>query len=838
MYDLGGIGRRRHRKGARHHTDRSLRAARVLVLGALAITPLALGGAHASTNTLLTAVLLLAWAISLPRLRAQGRLQTPGWLGGVLLAAIGCTLLQCLPMPVALLQWAAPGAHAVLAPQLPAGAWHMPGLDLPLLCHELLKLTAYMAAAWLGAHLFRDRYRGQQVLVTLAMSGTAVVAVGLVQVLVDVHRPYNLFGSLGPQFAATFINPNHLAGFLGFCCLVALAATPAEVTFIRWVLLGASVLCGAGVFMSLSRGGILSLVAALLFVGITQPLRRKGMPVRWVQAALCGILLVSSYLAHTQIVHEIWTLAGSEAFPKARLWTVVPTLLRAFPLLGMGRGTFAVVFPRYRPEDFPVLTFTHLENEWLQTLVDFGPLWGALLIAGMGVVFWRFLQRDAQRPGTVAGALVFLLIHNLVDFNLQLTAVAMPVILLLASLAQTEQPEPGAPLFFSLAPLVAGGVILGVAAPIALRHTLIRDTAAVSATLHEQERPLHERLAEVEDQVTWHPADGLQPLLVAQHLLETEHDLPGALAWVNRSLLRVPQSDGALYLAGQVLLSQGRLEEGESMLRQATALNPHNALASCHLLWQATQDSTAVARLANADRPAVRITVAEFLLAQRAPAPALQALGDPLPEHDLQAFSLATRAYLALHDPSEAQRIAAQAANQWPRLPEPYVLQAQAALQQEDPRGALAVLEQGLQRSVHPEGIIPHAVNILADMGEFEQAQKLAKQLLERTGTATSETYMLLGLIEERQGHFLQALHQYERARDQNPANVGIQLSVARLYEQLDDLRGAIVSLESARRGLQDATLDARLQALRSAQAARREQVQREAYLEGNFEGP
>lgn len=837
MYELDGVSRRRHRKGARHHTDRSLRIARSGALAALVAAPLALGGAHPSTNAALAAALVLAWSLSLPRLHKQGRLQLPGWLGIVLLAALGCTLLQCLPLPVALLRYTAPGAYAVLAPQLPAGAWHMPGLDLPLLCHELLKLAAYVAAAWLGAHLFRDRYRGQQVLVALAMAGTAVVSVGLVQLLLDIHRPYNLYGNAGPQFAASFINPNHLAGFLGFCCLTALAAMPAEVTFLRWVMLASSVLCGAGVFMSLSRAGILSLVAALLFVAITQPLRRRGMPLRWVQAALCGVLLVSSLLAHTQIVHEMWTLSGREAFPKTRLWTVAPELLRAFPL-GMGRGTFSAVFPRYRPESFPNLTFTHLENEWLQTLVDFGPLMAAALIAGMGMVFWRLLQRDAQRPGSVAGAFVFLLIDNLADFNLQISGVALPAVLVLASLASAERPDRAAPapLWPSAAALAACMLIVGVAAPVALRHTLQRDTAALSAALHDDSAPLAQRLARAESFAAWHPADSLLPLLVAQHLLETEHDSPGTLAWVNRSLLRDPRNDGALYVAGHALLAQGRLEEGESMLRQACVINPHNALAAAHLQWQATGDAAAAARLADADRPQVRLTVAGFLLDHQAPAAALEALGPDLFEHDMQAVLLAARAHLALGHPDAAVGVAAQGVQLWPRQPQPYVLQAQAQLLAHRPEAALAALDTGLQRSTHPEGIIPHAVNILADRGEFERAQKLAKLLLERTGTATAETYMLLGLIEERQHHLLQALHQYERARDQNPANLAIHLAVVRLYEQLGDTRGAISSLENARRLVNNPALDHKLAALRTQAAQLREQVQHEAYLEGRFE--
>src|SRR5690606_18396095 len=98
-------------------------------------------------------------------------------------------------------------------------------------------------------------------------------------------RPYNTFGPLAHKgLVGSFVNPNHLAGFLGFASLATLALGLEVARHLRWLVVGGAVLMGAGVVLSLSRGGTatyavcLGLGAVALWLGHPRGGRRAP---RW-----------------------------------------------------------------------------------------------------------------------------------------------------------------------------------------------------------------------------------------------------------------------------------------------------------------------------------------------------------------------------------------------------------------------------------------------------------------------------------------------------------------------------------------------------------------------------
>jgi O-antigen ligase len=111
--------------------------------------------------------------------------------------------------------------------------------------------------------------------------------------------------------------------------------------------LGAAVVipvCTAGVFMSLSRGGLIALLALLL--------AGPFLAGRWrpVMAGLLVLVVASGFLYFTQIAslpaRERVTNAG-EGSGRTDLWTVGLRMVRAHPLNGVGVGNFPIVSPDY-----------------------------------------------------------------------------------------------------------------------------------------------------------------------------------------------------------------------------------------------------------------------------------------------------------------------------------------------------------------------------------------------------------------------------------------------------------------------------------------------------------
>ena len=66
-------------------------------------------------------------------------------------------------------------------------------------------------------------------------------------------------------------------------------------------------------------------------------------------------------------------------------WSPALQLVRDYPLTGIGRGAFGTVYPAYKTEP-ELVTFTHLENEWLQAPVELGLPAGLLLVGALAPV--------------------------------------------------------------------------------------------------------------------------------------------------------------------------------------------------------------------------------------------------------------------------------------------------------------------------------------------------------------------------------------------------------------------------------------------------------------------
>lgn len=119
----------------------------------------------------------------------------------------------------------------------------------------------------------------------------------------------------------------------------------------------------------------------------------------------------------------------------------IPSLqiLRDFPWLGTGGGTYHLSFPHYRPADVQGY-FDHPHNDFVEFASEAGLL-GLLLLAAMVVhSIWQSFKlmlhpRDQLTQGMVFASLMgitSLLIHGTVDFNFQNPANAMLFLILLS----------------------------------------------------------------------------------------------------------------------------------------------------------------------------------------------------------------------------------------------------------------------------------------------------------------------------------------------------------------------------------------------------------------------
>ena len=227
-------------------------------------------------------------------------------------------------------------------------------------------------------------------------------------------------------------------------------------------------------------------------------------------------------------------------------------------LTGLGRGTFALAFPRWQtPHSTLVFSFEYPENILLQLATELG------IPATVGLVAlaaWATLRtaRGASRPIVLAafagvGALV---LHDLFDFALELPACATAAAVALGIASGPWVEEHGRPLRRAptLAALGVGalllvvGLVRGADSATRAEARLAAHATGNAATVRDEARALVDR----------HPADAILYRTAGW----TEASRPGgqprvALAWLNRSLFLQPLDPDTHRVVARALFQLG-----------------------------------------------------------------------------------------------------------------------------------------------------------------------------------------------------------------------------------------------------------------------------------------
>jgi len=268
---------------------------------------------------------------------------------------------------------------------------------------------------------------------------------GLAQSLAGFDYIGDYFRGSGGLATGTLINRNHFAGLLNMTIPLAVGGLFAGFArrrgrSLRWDLYGwvwLILLCcsvmGLAVVLSLSKGGSLTLVLTLLFIGAMLFLsgrKRRGinLPAAAAWLLLFAIVAVASPTGMDPLLSRFEKVEASWD-RRATVYADTLQLISDHPALGVGPGMYRWRFRPYQSIPAPT-RYSYAHNEYLQSAADWGiPL--ALLF--WGFVGWRFYRSTRVflesphrwQKGISLGcsaAIFAILFHSLVDFNLQIPA--------------------------------------------------------------------------------------------------------------------------------------------------------------------------------------------------------------------------------------------------------------------------------------------------------------------------------------------------------------------------------------------------------------------------------
>lgn len=322
---------------------------------------------------------------------------------------------------------------------------------------QLAAFTIYFAAVL----IFTDTPKRLRLLVrTITVFGFFLAIFGLTQSFTSPDKIYWIRELPQSQAFGPFINRHHFAGYmeLALALPLGLVFTGAIEKEKKFIYLFAAALMAVALIMTNSRGGIISLLAEILFLVATMGLGRRhkkkgseertpriksaamkaGLALALVFALFGGVVLLGGEDALTRIVGSVNT--DDPTTGRAHFWGVTIDIIKNHPLIGTGLGAFGVVYTGYDSRN-GMYRLEQAHNDYLQTLSD-GGIVGALIGLFFVVSLFRmgFTRRDSRddfRRGVATGALAgcfAVLVHSFFDFTLHTPANAL-LFLVLAALA-------------------------------------------------------------------------------------------------------------------------------------------------------------------------------------------------------------------------------------------------------------------------------------------------------------------------------------------------------------------------------------------------------------------
>ena len=756
----------------------AVRVSQLVVCACVAVLPVAIG-LSAPWRDALTAGVLLAVLTALS-VRARTVRFCPNPMAFVCLIALAVAALQCLPMPKALLAILSPGAADIYAVTLPERQWLPLSLDVPTTAHWLVKLVALYAAAVTAPVLFGAREERKWLIGSAAIGGVAL--------LVACVATASVFAGSSP-LRGPINNPNHVATLLGFASLLAAAGWMRQ-DEPRWLLYAiACIACGSGVFLTLSRGGVMSYAFAAVSVIVV-----------WYRASSKPILIgvVFAIVAVALLCMATWILRSETAWAanemdKSQLWPVVVGMITDFPWLGLGRGAFVTVFTRYNV--FPVdLTFTHAENEYLQAIADFG-VPAAVVMLGLLAFQLLSIVRGARGRTTVVLiiAILFVASRELVDFGSSRLAISLPCVLLMSALAGDGRRRGKLPWFHSVPQLAGLASVLVLSSVYAIRCELTRDTRALAQLPYDAQLAARAILDR-------HPADFVIRSARAVKGLQAKtldrafwHDL-------NAALYLAPMHATPHRVAGQALFTTQHHDQALVEYRTAARLDATKAPQIVQELVRLGASDDQLEQLAA--EPAAREAVAIHFLQRGQAKRVLAVLGQVTEASSAVTMELTARSALALGDARRALELAAKIVNRAPTYHAGYELEVLGRRALGDENGAQAALVRGLARVPSSRALTLLAFQRALEQGRVEEARGIAQLYLTRAVSSEdmAQAHVWIAKSYEHEGNLSKAIREITRASELHPNDAMVRVTAVRMLVAAGDVIGARRELAVARK--------------------------------------
>ena len=436
-----------------------------LLVGLLAFMPLAFGVVHAWSEEVvvtLSGAIVICFLLKLVFDSHQGIIWSWSYVPVGLFILIG--ILQFIPLSTGLISIISPNT-AVLKTELLGDLSNADDVLKSMTLsfypnatkHDLRLVLAVAGVFVVVLNVFRRPEQIKRLLVAITVIGCVIAAITLAQ---------NIFGNgkifwfvptrYGGANSGPFVNHSNLGQFmnlsigatLGLLCVklheafAGEKATPAGIVEylisgsakLLWLLIVVMGLCAAAIFVSLTRGGVFSMLIAMAITTLLFASRWSLRNYSWIMVVMALVAFACIlYVGFDAVYDRLASLRDLDKAESGRMQILKDIWVAwgKFPIFGTGLGTHLVVYPMFDRSTITALA-AHAENEYAQAAEETGLLGlGMLMIFGI-IVCLNYVRniRNTHSPIRLAAyglgfGLFAILIHSLSDFGQHLPANAI-----------------------------------------------------------------------------------------------------------------------------------------------------------------------------------------------------------------------------------------------------------------------------------------------------------------------------------------------------------------------------------------------------------------------------
>ena len=379
--------------------------------------------------------------------------RAPGFLWVLLFPAY--ILVQLIPLPAGVVKAISPSTYSLYKETIgivQPVQWISLSINKKATLSDLFKYTSYAGFYLLTVQMLSYRSLLKKTLNYLAVFAGILSAIAILQRFTSPDKIYWVYKTPS-VFFGPYLDRNHYAGlmemifpvifslFLLYKPSVSYSSIRARIVDVfsqirtsEHILFGlSSLLIALSVFLSLSRGGIISICVSAGFCFLMITLKQGIRPAGSTALLLSILLLVSvGWFGWKPIFSEFEKIRdgqGEITENRPIYWKDSVNAFKNFPVTGSGMGTFGDIYPRFQSKSFAP-RLTHAHNDYLEFLVNGGMVGFLLFFGFFTTIFYKtykmFLKRREPYSnfiyiGSISG-MIAILIHSMTDFNLQIGA--------------------------------------------------------------------------------------------------------------------------------------------------------------------------------------------------------------------------------------------------------------------------------------------------------------------------------------------------------------------------------------------------------------------------------